>query len=72
LRFLIHVLEGNPLGIPGSENSTIHDIYLVTLMRTLDLLTKESAFSDRASVHGLNDLQYEQMTLVWRSHLKKR
>lgn len=71
LQFLIHVLEGNPLVIPGSENSTIHGVYMFTLMRTLDVLTKEQALKDRSDLAGLNDLQYEQMTLVWRSHLKK-
>ncbi len=71
LRFLIHVLEGNPLVIPGSENSAIHGVYMFSLMRTLDLLTKEDALKDRTDLSGLNDLQYEQMTLVWRSHLKK-
>lgn len=72
LLFLIQVLEGNPLGISGSENSTIHGVYMYTLMQTLDVLTKEHALKDRTDLRGLNDLQYEQMTLVWRSHLKKR
>ncbi|MBK9289627.1 MAG: hypothetical protein IPN38_18640 [Flavobacteriales bacterium] len=72
LRFLIHVLEGNPLWISGSENSTIHGVYMFTLMETLDLLTKEHALKDRTDLRGLNDLQYEQMTLIWRGHLKKR
>jgi hypothetical protein len=72
LQFLIHVLEGNPLMIPGSENSTIHGIYMYTLMQTLDVLTKEHALKDRTDIRGLNDLQYEQMTLIWHGHLKKR
>lgn len=72
LQFLIHVLEGNPLMIPGSENSTIHGVYMFTLMETLDLLTKEHALKERTDLRGLNDLQYEQMTLIWRGHLKKR
>lgn len=39
VRYLIRVLETTPLGINGSENSTIHDIYMRTVMEALDLFT---------------------------------
>ncbi|MBL7950413.1 MAG: hypothetical protein JNM62_01730 [Flavobacteriales bacterium] len=39
VRYLIHVLENTPWSIPGSENATIHDVYINEIVRTLDLFT---------------------------------
>lgn len=39
VRCFIRVLETTPLSIPGSENSTIHDIYIREVMESLDLFT---------------------------------
>ncbi len=71
LRFLIHVLESNPLGIEGSENSAIHNIYIETLMKTLDLLTKENEMNDR-SRGDRNEQRYAQSLSRWKSHLAEQ
>ena len=39
VRYLIHVLENTPWSIPGSENATIHHVYITEIARTLDLFT---------------------------------
>lgn len=39
VRYLLRVMETTPMGIPGSENATIHDIYMREVMHTLDLFT---------------------------------
>lgn len=39
VRYFIRVMETTPLGIAGSENSTIHDIYMRTVVETLDRFT---------------------------------
>jgi hypothetical protein len=44
VRYLVMVLENTPLFIPGSENSTIHGVYIDRILRTLDLFTGTSFF----------------------------
>ena len=39
VRYLIHVLENTPWSIPGSENATIHGVYITEIVQTLDLFT---------------------------------
>lgn len=39
VRYLIHVLDNTPWAIDGSENATIHDAYINTIVQTLDLFT---------------------------------
>ncbi|MBL7937851.1 MAG: hypothetical protein JNL43_00710, partial [Flavobacteriales bacterium] len=39
VRYLIHALENTPWSIPGSENASIHDVYINEIVRTLDLFT---------------------------------
>lgn len=39
VRYLIHVLENTPWHIDGSENATIHDVYMNEIVQTLDLFT---------------------------------
>lgn len=39
VRYLLRVMEITPMGITGSENATIHDIYMREVMHTLDLFT---------------------------------
>jgi hypothetical protein len=42
VRYLIQVLETTPMHITGSENATIHSIYMREVMATLDLFTGQS------------------------------
>ena len=42
VRYLLRVMETTPMRITGSENATIHDIYLREVMLTLDLFTGQS------------------------------
>jgi len=39
VRYLIHVLEITPWSISGSENATIHEVYIREIAKTLDLFT---------------------------------
>lgn len=39
VRYLIHVLENTPWHIDGSENATVHDVYINEIVQTLDLFT---------------------------------
>lgn len=39
VRYLLRVMETTPMGINGSENSTIHDIYMREVMAGLDIFT---------------------------------
>ena len=41
VRYFIRVMETTPWGISGSENSTIHAIYMRTVMETLELFTAQ-------------------------------
>ncbi len=43
-RFFLEIMERTPHDIPGSENATIHDLYMRELMENLDLLTGEFIF----------------------------
>ena len=42
VRYLLRVMETTPMRITGSENATIHDIYMREVMLTLDLFTGQS------------------------------
>lgn len=42
VHYLIRVVETTPIWIGGSENSSIHDIYMRTVMETLDIFTGQS------------------------------
>lgn len=46
VRYLLHVLENTPLYISGSENATIHQVYIGEVMLTLDLFTERDHPSD--------------------------
>lgn len=70
LRFLLDALESTPLRISGSENATIHGVYMRELMITLDLLTGEHLVPDDVELTTINDLRYESMVLRWKDHLK--
>ena len=72
IKFLIFLLESNPIFISGSENATIHSIYIANIMWDLDLMTNEKI------VNGLqvrewykHDLQLGNAILQWKSHTTK-
>ena len=44
IRYLIHVLENTPWFIGGSENSTIHEVYIGRILSALDLFTGTQLF----------------------------
>lgn len=73
LAFLIYVLESTPLFISGSENATIHGIYISNITWMLDLLTKENITGKKSLRDWYkNDLQYETALLKWKSHVVKK
>jgi hypothetical protein len=73
LAFLIYVLESTPLFISGSENATIHGIYMSNITWMLDLLTKENITGKNILRDWYkNDLHYETAVLKWKSHLVKK
>lgn len=70
LSFLIYLLESTPLFISGSENATIHSIYISNILWNLDLLTNENIVSGKSVREWYkNDLQFETAVLQWKSHL---
>lgn len=73
LRFLIYLLESNPLFISGSENSTIHGNYISNITWNIDLLTGEN-FTNQKYLRDWykNDLNYKSIVLKWKEHLKDK
>ena len=73
LRFLIYLLESNPLFINGSENATIHRNYISNITWNIDLYTGEN-FTGKKYINEWykNDLNYESIVLKWKEHLKER
>ena len=72
IKFLLYLLESNPLFINGSENATIHGIYISNILWDLDLLTTEKIV-DGKNINDWykNDLQFESSVLKWKNHLIK-
>lgn len=62
-RFLLHVMEKTPHAISGSENSTIHGIYVSNLASTLDLIRTGKLTTDRYSSIT------EKNITAWTQHL---
>ncbi len=60
VRYLIHVLENTPWVIAGSENSTIHGVYISWILRTLDLFTGTAFFPEDTS---RLDVRYNEATI---------
>lgn len=71
VRYLIRVLETTPMHISGSENATIHGIYIQTVMQTLDLFTgqEHSTTGDMRRTLDMNELRLEQALTDWRKWL---
>lgn len=71
VRYLIRVLETTPLGISGSENSTIHDIYIREVMGTLDLFTGQhhDTTGDQRMRMDMGEHRLAQAMADWRKWL---
>ncbi|MFZ4400077.1 MAG: hypothetical protein ACOYO1_08595 [Bacteroidales bacterium] len=73
IQFLIYLLESNPLFISGSENATIHGIYITNILWSLDLLSHEHIIGEKSFREWYkNDLQYEADLLRWKRHLSNK
>ena len=72
IKFLLYLLESNPLFINGSENATIHSVYITNILWDLDLLTSEKIVDGKnLNEWYKNDLQFESAVLKWKKHLIK-
>lgn len=73
LRFLLYLLESNPVFINGSENATIHRNYISNITWNIDLYTGEN-FTDRKyiNVWYKNDLNFESIVMKWKEHLNEK
>ncbi len=70
IRFLIFVLEQTPWSIPGSENSTIHSMYIYSICKSLDYLTGERKMIQRQHYYSISDQQIQQSIIQWKQHIK--
>jgi hypothetical protein len=71
IEFLIHTLESSTLFMTGSENATIHSIYISNILWNLDLLTQENIVEKKQFRDWYkNDLQFEHAVLKWKAHVK--
>lgn len=71
VRYFIRVLETTPLSISGSENSTIHSIYMREVMLTLDLFTgqKHLGTGDGQIYLEMSEKELQQALTDWRNWL---
>lgn len=73
VRYLISVMETTPLFIGGSENATIHQSYLRTVVETLDLFTGQDHMSGPEQLLGIqrSEAALQQALADWRGWLKE-
>jgi hypothetical protein len=73
VRYFIKVLETTPLYISGSENSTIHSIYMQTVMQTLDRFTgqEHSTTGDMRRRLDMTEVRLQQAIADWRKWLAR-
>lgn len=73
VRYFITVLESTPLHIDGSENATIHSIYMQTVMRTLDRFTgqEHSTTGDMRRTLDMSDARLQQAIADRRKWLER-
>lgn len=72
IKFFLYLLGNNPLFINGSENATIHSVYITNILWNLDLLTSEKIVDGKnLNEWYKNDLQFESAVLKWKKHLIK-
>lgn len=69
--YLLRVLMTTPMGINGSENSTIHDIYMREAMLALDLFTGQSHLTGHELQIGppRGEAEVQQAMKEWRKWL---
>lgn len=73
VRYFLRVMETTPLVIDGSENSTIHSIYMREVMATLDLFTGQYHMSkpeDDLRIHR-SEADLQQALSDWREWLER-
>jgi hypothetical protein len=73
VRYFIRVLETTPLYISGSENATIHSIYMRTVMETLDRFTgqEHSTTGDMRRTLDMTDARLQKALADWRNWLER-
>ncbi|MEZ4740798.1 MAG: hypothetical protein R2818_15905 [Flavobacteriales bacterium] len=71
VRYLLRVLETTPHVIPGSENSTIHGVYMLEVMRALDLFTDRAHMIDHENAMSVRSSEAEVRAYMadWRKWL---
>jgi hypothetical protein len=70
-KHLIFVFDSNPLSIPGSENSTLHHIFMKELLIAIDYYSGEKILQQMSAEKMLlNEPSLSQAMLKWKSHLK--
>lgn len=70
IRFLIAVLEQTPWSIPGSENATIHSMYIYNICKSLDYLTGERKMIQIQHYYSKTEQQIQQSIIQWKQHIK--
>ncbi len=72
VRYLIRVLESTPLFIPGSENATIHSVYMSEIIRTLDVFTGQAhdTTGDMRMRFDMPEARLQQALSDWRNWLQ--
>jgi hypothetical protein len=73
VRYFIKVMETTPLVIDGSENSTIHSIYMRNVMETLDRFTGQqhlTSHADDLRIH-LSEADVQQYLIEWKKWLNR-
>jgi hypothetical protein len=73
VRYFIRVLETTPLSIPGSENATIHGVYMGEVVRTLDLFTglTHDTTGDMRRTFDMPEARMRQALVDWRKWLEQ-
>lgn len=73
VRYLIRVLETTPMYINGSENATIHGIYMQTVIAALDRFTgqEHSTTGDMRRTLDMTEVRLQQALTDWRKWLDR-
>ncbi len=73
MRYFIRVLETTPLSIPGSENATIHSVYMNEVVRTLDRFTGQThdTTGDMRMTFDMPEARMQQALADWRNWLQE-
>jgi hypothetical protein len=73
VRYFIRVLETTPLSIPGSENATIHGVFMGEVVRMLDLFTGQThdTTGDMRMTFDMPEARMQQALADWRNWLQE-